>query len=104
MLVRCEWPYSRSPRPGGQPWIVLKLRTNGPCVTVYGMSWPTTDDPRTEFITLRLTKSEAAELDAHVSACGFKSRSAASRDAIARVIAYERKRRNKQKGGEVGSG
>lgn len=61
------------------------------------MSWPTTDNPRTEFITLRLTADEARDLDAHVSACGFKSRSAAVRDATDRVIAAEKRRRARQK-------
>lgn len=65
------------------------------------MSWPTTDDPRTEFVTVRFTATEAAELDAHVSACGFKSRSAAVRDATDRVIAAE-KRRAKRARSETG--
>lgn len=61
------------------------------------MAWPTTNDPRTEFITLRLTVSEAAELDRYASLRGFRSRSAAVRDATARVIAAEaRKARRAQ--------
>lgn len=55
------------------------------------MAWPTTDDPRTEFVTLRLTVSEAAELDAY-AASRHLSRSAAVRDATGRVIAAEKKR------------
>lgn len=62
------------------------------------MSWPTTNDPRTEFVTLRLTKSEAASLDAHKSAEGHKDRSAALRDAVNRVIAADARKRKKQKG------
>lgn len=65
------------------------------------MSWPTTDDPRTEFITLRLTVSEAADLDAYRQTGGFKSRSAAVRNCVDRVIAAE-KRRAKRAKGETG--
>lgn len=61
------------------------------------MSWPTTNDPKTEFVTLRLTVSEAASLDAHVSACHHPSRSAAVREAVNRVIAAEEKRRKQAK-------
>lgn len=58
------------------------------------MAWPTTKDPRTEFVTLRLTVSEAAELDLYADSRGL-SRSAAVRDATARVIAAEQKRAKK---------
>lgn len=61
------------------------------------MSWPTTDDPRTEFVTLRMTVSEAADLDAYAAKRGL-SRSAAVRDCTGRVIAVEKKRQRKQKG------
>ncbi len=66
------------------------------------MAWPTTDKPRTEFITLRLTADEAADLDAYRSAGGFKSRSAAVRDAVDRVIAAEKRRAARKKGGGDG--
>ena len=56
------------------------------------MSWPKTDDPRTEFVTVRLTASEAADVDWLQSHVNAKSRSAAVRDAVDRVIAAERKR------------
>jgi Arc/MetJ-type ribon-helix-helix transcriptional regulator len=62
------------------------------------MSWPTTDDPRTEFITLRLTVGEAADLDAYRQVGGFRSRSAAVRDCVDRVIAAEKRRKARQKG------
>lgn len=62
------------------------------------MSWPTTDDPRTEFVTVRFTVAEAAELDSHAQKLGM-SRSAAVRDATGRVIAAEARRRSRQKGG-----
>lgn len=62
------------------------------------MSWPTTNDPRTEFITLRLTVSEAADLDLYAQSHGFRSRSAAVRDSVNRVIAAEKKRAARQRG------
>lgn len=61
------------------------------------MSWPTTNDPRTEFVTLRLTVSEAAELDSYAQKRGL-SRSAAVREAVGRVIAAERRRAAKARG------
>jgi hypothetical protein len=60
------------------------------------MAWPTTSDPRTEFVTLRLTVSEAADLDAYAATRGL-SRSSAVRDAVNRVIAAEQRRARKQK-------
>jgi hypothetical protein len=59
------------------------------------MAWPTTTDPRTEFVTLRLTVSEAADLDLYADTRGM-SRSAAVRDATSRVIAAEKRRAKKQ--------
>lgn len=56
------------------------------------MSWPTTNDPRTEFATVRFTVSEAADIDWLVGHTNVKSRSAAIRNAVDRVIASERKR------------
>lgn len=61
------------------------------------MGWPTTDDPKTEFITLRLTASEAADLDNYVNSTGHKSRSAAVRNAVSRVIAHETRRAKQAK-------
>jgi predicted transcriptional regulator len=61
------------------------------------MSWPTTKDPRTEFVTLRLTVSEAAELDSYAQKRRL-SRSAAVREAVGRVIAAERRRAAKARG------
>lgn len=49
-------------------------------------------------MTVRLTKSEAADLDTHAQARGFRSRSAAVRDAVDRVITAEQKREKKQRG------
>lgn len=55
------------------------------------MAWPTTNNPRTEFVTLRLTADEAADLDVLANAQG-QSRSAAVRDAVARVIEAEQRK------------
>ena len=49
-------------------------------------------------MTVRLTKSEAADLDTHAQARGFRSRSAAVRDAVDRVITAEQRREKKQRG------
>lgn len=48
------------------------------------MGWPTTSNPRTEFVTLRLTADEAAELDAMAAAYHHKNRSAALRHCFER--------------------
>ena len=56
------------------------------------MSWPKTDDPRTEFVTVRLTASEAADVDWLQSQVNAPSRSAAVRDAVDKIVAVERKR------------
>lgn len=59
------------------------------------MAWPTTNDPRTEFVTVRFTVSEAADIDWLRGHTNAKSRSAAVRGAVDRVIAAERKREKK---------
>lgn len=56
------------------------------------MSWPTTNDPRTEFVTVRFTVAEAADIDWLRGITNAKSRSAAVRGAVDRVVAAERKR------------
>lgn len=61
------------------------------------MSWPTTNDPRTEFVTTRFTVSEASDLDWLIGRVGAKNRSAALRGAVDRVIAAERKREAREK-------
>jgi len=66
------------------------------CGTVYAMSWPTTDDPRTEFVTLRLTVAEADALDTYARSKHL-TRSAAVRDSVIRVINAEAKRSAKTK-------
>lgn len=58
------------------------------------MAWPTTKNPRTEFVTLRLTAAEAAELDAYAQG-RLLSRSEAVREAVARVILAEQRKKQK---------
>lgn len=59
------------------------------------MAWPTTNSPRTEFVTVRFTKDEAADIDWLVNQTGSRSRSQAVRDAVDRVVAAERRRAKK---------
>lgn len=59
------------------------------------MAWPKTNDPRTEFVTIRLTKSEAADVKWLIGRLNVKDRSAAVRQCVERVIAAERKRAKK---------
>ena len=67
------------------------------------MSWPTTNDPRTEFVTLRFTKSEAADIDWLIGQTNAKNRSVAVRDSVGRVVAAERKRAKRvRRGGGAG--
>lgn len=63
------------------------------------MAWPTTDDPRTQFVTLRLTSQEFAQLDTWALAQGL-SRSAAVRALLdKKVFAPAPKTRKTRKGG-----
>lgn len=50
------------------------------------MAWPTTDNPRTEFVTLRMTADEAAELDWLKATLGLASRSEALRIAAGNEV------------------
>ena len=45
------------------------------------MAWPTTSEPRTNFLNLRLTDAEQAELDAYLQMTGL-DRSTAARTAM----------------------
>ncbi len=69
------------------------------------MAWPTTNDPKTEFVTLRFTASEAASLDAAASTAGM-TRSAFVRDSVRRVLTADARRaaRLKKTGSEAVSG
>lgn len=59
------------------------------------MAWPTTNDPRTEFVTVRFTVDEAADIDWLRGQTNSKSRSAAVRGAVDRVVSAEKKRASK---------
>lgn len=61
------------------------------------MAWPTTDDPRTEFVTIRLTVDEAADVDWLKGRVNAKSRSAAVRGALDRVISAEKRAEKKSR-------
>lgn len=68
------------------------------------MSWPTTNNPRTEFVTLRFTVDEAADIDWLIGQVNAKNRSAAVRGAVERVIAAERRRAKKTRPAGTPSG
>lgn len=57
------------------------------------MAWPTTDDPRTVFVTVRFTQTEADDMDTYLDG----SRSDAVRDAVSRAVAIEKRRRGRKK-------
>lgn len=61
------------------------------------MSWPTTDDPRTEFVTVRFTTDEAADIAWLQGVVNAKNRSAAVRQCVDRVVAAEKKRAAKSR-------
>lgn len=62
------------------------------------MAWPTTDEPRENFTTVRWTDAEMADIDWLQAVTNAKDRSAAVRQAVDRVVAAERKRTAKAKG------
>lgn len=49
------------------------------------MAWPTTSEPRDNYLNLRLTDAEQAELNAYVQMTG-EARSTAARDAMFQTI------------------
>jgi hypothetical protein len=57
------------------------------------MAWPTTSNPRTVFTTVRFTEDEADEMDTYLGG----SRSNAIRDAVARAVAIEKRKRARKK-------
>jgi hypothetical protein len=61
------------------------------------MSWPTTDDPRTEFVTVRFTADEAADIAWLQGITNAKNRSAAVRQCVDRVVSNEKRRAAKSK-------
>lgn len=62
------------------------------------MAWPTTDDPRTKFVTVRFTEDESADIDWLIQQTNAKDRSAAVRQCVDRVVSAERRRAAKTKG------
>lgn len=65
------------------------------------MAWPKTDDPRTEFTTVRFTRSEAADIDSLIATDpdNYPSRSAVVRAATDLLITRERRKQKKAKKG-----
>ena len=61
------------------------------------MGWPTTQEPRDNFLTLRLTDAEQAEVDAYVQRRG-ENRSAAVRNLL--LGAVRKEMRAGKKGGK----
>jgi len=62
------------------------------------MAWPTTDDPRTQFVTVRFTVDEESDIQWAAGVLNMKDRSALVREAVDRLVASERKRAKKQRG------
>lgn len=58
------------------------------------MAWPTTNDPRTEFATLRMTEGESSDVDTEAQFLDM-SRSAYIRRATANQIERDRKARQR---------
>lgn len=67
------------------------------------MAWPTTDDPRTVFVTVRFTEDEAADIDWLKGVTGADHRSAVIRSAVDRVVAVEQRRAKKQRKASAGT-
>jgi Arc/MetJ-type ribon-helix-helix transcriptional regulator len=65
------------------------------------MSWPTTDDPKTEFITVRFTASEAADIEWLTGHTNAKNRSAAVRAAVDRVVSAEKRAARRAKAADA---
>lgn len=61
------------------------------------MAWPRTKDPRTEFVTVRFTADEAADILWLMGQTNARNRSTAVRDCVDRVVAAERKRAARSK-------
>lgn len=65
------------------------------------MAWPTTTDPKSEFVTVRFTVAEHADIMWLVGATNAKDRSAAVRSCVDRVVAAEKRRARRQKHADV---
>lgn len=58
------------------------------------MAWPTTAEPRDNFLTLRLTDAEQAEVDAYVKRRGER-RSTSAREALLTYIREDNQKTKK---------
>lgn len=58
------------------------------------MAWPTTAEPRDNFLTLRLTDAEQAEVDAYVKRRGER-RSTSAREALLTYIREDNEKTKK---------
>lgn len=56
------------------------------------MAWPTTSNPRRNFVTLRITDDEANDLDWLMAEMKARSRSEALRTALHRVVRAQRRK------------
>lgn len=65
------------------------------------MAWPTSSNPKVTFVTCRFPADEAGDLETAASAAGM-SKSAYLRDCVRRVIAADRKKAARLKGGSDG--
>lgn len=65
------------------------------------MAWPTTNDPKTEFATFRMTASEAVDLENAAAVRGL-SKSAYVRECVERVMASDARKARRLKTGEDG--
>ena len=61
------------------------------------MSWPTTDNPKTKFVTVRFTEDEHDDILWLQGVLNKKDRSATVRQCVDMVVASERKREKKQR-------
>lgn len=66
------------------------------------MAWPTTDDPKTNFVTIRFTDGESASIDASRHKA-HQTRSAYIRDCVRRVQQAEDRKAARLKGKQVDS-
>lgn len=64
------------------------------------MAWPTTQNPKTKFVTLRLTEDESLALDIAAQTSGM-DRSAYVRDCVRRVRVSEARKAARLKGQTV---
>lgn len=68
------------------------------------MSWPTTKEPRENFVTIRLTDAEAADVAWLQGVINAKDRSKAVRQCVDRVVAAEKRRAARQKSSDTAAG